>query len=275
MIKYCYFNGQIIELKKASLPVYDLGIVRGYSAFDWFRTYNGKIFHIKEHYARFKNSLKEIGLKLELSFQDFEKACYDLMKLNKMKESSFRILMTGGNMDDGLLSTKPNLFILIEPTIDPTQETLKNGIKVITSEYLRPFPLSKSTCYLEAVRLESKKRKNGATEILFLKDNKVYECATSNIFIVKKGIFYTPKNNVLLGITRKAVIDLLNKNKFKVIEKDISEKELFNADEVFLTATNKRVLPIIKINKNKIGNGVVGQLTRQAQKLFEGHILNY
>ena len=98
MIKYCYFNGEIINLNKAVLPVYDLGIVRGYGAFDFFRTYNGKIFHAKEHYARFKNSLKEIGSKLELSFQDFEKDCYELMKLNKMKEASFRILMTGGDM---------------------------------------------------------------------------------------------------------------------------------------------------------------------------------
>ena len=275
MIKYCYFNGKIIELKKASLPIYDLGIVRGYSAFDWFRTYNGKIFHVKEHYSRFKNSLKEIGLRLDLSFQDFEKTCYELMKLNKMKESSFRILMTGGSMTDGLLSTKPNLFILIEPTIDPTPVALEKGIKIITSEYLRPFPLSKSTCYLEAVRLEPAKRKAGASEILFLKDKKLYEFSTSNIFIIKKGTFYTPKNNVLQGITRKVIIDLLNKDKIKVIEKDISEKELLAADEVFLTATNKRVLPIVKINNNKIGNGQVGQLAKRAQELFDNYILNY
>jgi len=275
MIKYCYFNGEIINLNKAVLPVYDLGIVRGYGAFDWFRTYNGKIFHIKEHYARFKNSLKEIGLRLDLSFQDFEKNCYELMKLNKMKESSFRILMTGGSMIDGLLSTKPNLFILIEPTIDPTPVALEKGIKIITSEYMRPFPLSKSTCYLEAVRLEPAKRKAGASEILFLKDKKLYEFSTSNIFIIKKGIFYTPKNNVLRGITRKVVIDLLNKNKFKVIEKDISEKELFTADEIFLTATNKRVLPVIKIDNQKTGNGRVGNLTKQLQKIFDSYILNY
>ena len=251
MIKYCYFNGKIIDLKKAVLSVYDLGIVRGYGAFDFFRTYNGKIFHAKEHYARFKNSLKEIGAEFKLSFQDFEKACYELMKLNKMKEASFRILMTGGNMTDGLLSTKTNLFILSEPTTDYYLPYAKKGIKLITSEYLRPFPLSKSTCYIEAVRLEPVRRKAGATEILFLKDKKIYECSTSNIFIVKKGIFYTPKNNILAGITRKVVVDLLNKNKFKLIEKDISEKELFVADEIFITATNKKVLPVIKINNQK------------------------
>jgi len=198
-----------------------------------------------------------------------------LMGLNKMKDASFRILMTGGDMTDGLLSTKTNLFILTEPTTDYYLPYAKKGIKLITSEYLRPFSLSKSTCYIEAVRLEPTRRKAGATEILFLKDNKVYECSTSNIFIVKKSIFYTPKNNILQGITRKAVIDLLNKNKFKVIEKDISEKELFAADEIFITATNKKVLPVIKINKKIIGNGKVGDLTKQIQQLFDNYILNY
>lgn len=275
MIKYCYFNGKIISLEKAVLPVYDLGIVRGYGAFDFFRTYNGKIFHIKEHYARFKISLKEIGLKFDLSFKDFEEICYKLMKLNKMKDSSFRILMTGGYMNDGLLSTKPNLFILSEEIINPKLELIEKGIKLITSEYLRPFPLSKSTCYIEAVKLEPVKRKAGASEVLFLKEKKLYECATSNIFIIKKGTFYTPKTNVLLGITRKVVIDLLNKNKFKIIEKDISEKELFSADEVFITATNKKVLPVIKINNQVIGNGKVGDLTKQLQQIFDNYILNY
>lgn len=274
MIKYCYFNGQIISLNKAVLPVYDLGIVRGYGAFDFFRTYNGKIFQPKAHYARFKNSLKEIGLKFELSFPDFENICYELMKLNKMKEASFRLLMTGGT-SDSLLSIKPNLFILIEPITDYYLSYAQKGINLITSEYLRPFHLSKSTCYIEAVRLEAKKKKAGATEILFLKDKKLYECSTSNIFIIKKGIFYTPKNNILHGITRKVVIDLLNKNKFKLIEKDISEKELFNADEAFITATNKKVLPVIKINNHKIGNGQVGDLTKQLQQIFDNYILNY
>jgi len=274
MIKYCYFNGKIITLDKAVLPVYDLGIVRGYGAFDFFRTYNGKIFQPKAHYARFKNSLKEIGLKFELSFQDFEKACYDLMKLNKMTESSFRLLMTGGS-SYSLLSTKPSLFILAEPITEYYLPYAKKGIGLITSEYLRPFPLSKSTCYIEAVRLEANKKKAGATEILFLKDKKLYECSTSNIFIIKKGIFYTPKNNILQGITLKVVIDLLNKNKFKVIEKDISEKELFAADEIFITATNKKVLPVIKIDKKIIGNGKVGNLTKQIQKLFDDYISNY
>jgi len=275
MIKYCYFNGQIINLNKAVLSIYDLGTVRGYGAFDFLRTYNGKIFHAKEHYERFKTSLKEIGLKLDLSFKDFEEVCYNLMKLNKMKDASLRLLMTGGNMTDGLLSTKPNLFILCEGIINPAPEALQKGVSLITSEYLRPFALSKSTCYIEAVRMEPAKRKAKATEVLFLKDKKLYECSTSNIFIIKKGTFFTPKTDVLLGITRKVIIDLLKKNKLKIVEKDISEKELYSADEIFITATNKNVLPVIKINSKKIGDGKVGYLTKQTQSLFDKYILNY
>lgn len=275
MIKYCYFKGEIVPLNKVSFSVYDLSIIRGYGAFDFFRTYNGKIFYAKEHYDRFKKSLKEIGLSFEMSFKDFEKICYELKEQNNMKECSFRLLMTGGDMTDGLLVTKPNFIILCEESINPKSENLEKGIKLITSKYMRPFPLAKSTCYIEAVRLESKKRKAKATEILFLDNRKVFECATSNIFIIKKGIIYTPHNNILHGITRSVVISLAKKLDLKVLEKDILEKDLYSADEIFITATNKKVLPVVKIDNQKIGNGKVGSLTKEIQKKFEEYVLNY
>jgi hypothetical protein len=97
MIKFCYFNGKIINLKQATLSIYDLGLIRGYGVFDFFRTYNGKIFHAKEHHARFKNSAKDgfsscsflriwvfvseyseaiIGFKISKAFLKFAKCCF-------------------------------------------------------------------------------------------------------------------------------------------------------------------------------------------------------
>jgi branched-subunit amino acid aminotransferase/4-amino-4-deoxychorismate lyase len=173
------------------------------------------------------------------------------------------------------MSLKPNLIIACEPPYSPLKKDEDQGIKLITSVYMRPFPMSKTTCYIEAVRLEPQKRKAGALEILFIYNKTVFECSTSNIFIVKKGAIYTPKENVLHGITRKAVINLAKKAGYVVIEKDISEKELFSADEVFITATNKKILPVIKIDSKKIANGKVGNITKILQVAFTNYISSY
>jgi branched-chain amino acid aminotransferase len=138
----------------------------------------------------------------------------------------------------------------------------KNGVKIITNEYLRTLPTSKTSNYLNAVLLQKYKNKHKALEILYVNNGEVLECSTSNIFIVKNGTILTPKEKVLKGITRKNVIDIANKNKITVKETELKINELKNADEVFITATNKKVVPIVNIDDFKIADGKVGKTTK-------------
>jgi branched-chain amino acid aminotransferase len=99
---------------------------------------------------------------------------------------------------------------------------------------------------------------------------KVAEGSAENIFIIKNGIIKTPPLNadILNGITRDSIIRLIKSNGIKLIEKNITVKELLKADEVFMTGTAAEVKSVAKINKITIGNGKIGNITKTLQKSF-------
>ena len=99
--------------------------------------------------------------------------------------------------------------------------------------------------------------------MLYIHKNTILEATTSNIFLVKNSILYTPADNVLKGITRKLTLDIAKKLNIKVNEQEISITELYDADEAFITATNKKILPIIQIDSKVIGDGKVGEITKK------------
>ena len=145
----------------------------------------------------------------------------------------------------------------------------------MTHEYLRLVPGAKTTNYITAVRLAKEKKKAGAVEILFVDHGRVLECSTSNFFIVKDGKIFTAGKDVLGGTMRNKVIELVRKDGFKIVEREIRVEELATADEAFLTATSKDVTPIVKIDKLKIYDGKVGPVTKRVMKLLADYMKNY
>jgi len=129
------------------------------------------------------------------------------------------------------------------------------------------MPEAKTTHYITAVKLQSRRKQAKAVEILFVSNGEVLECSTSNIFMFIGNVLMTPKDNILFGITRKAVLDIAKKH-FKIKERGISMPELMKADEIFITSSFKDIIPIIKIDKNTVGGGMVGKNTRKVMKLF-------
>ncbi|MEI6479097.1 MAG: aminotransferase class IV, partial [bacterium] len=186
--KFCYFDGKIIPIDKARIGLDDLGILRGYGAFDFSRTYNGKLFHIKDQFARFKNSTKSIGLSVPVSQSSFEEILYKLLKKNKLKDASFRAVVTGGPSSSDMISgNKPIFYILVEPAYSLPSSFYKNGVKLILHEYMRYVPQAKTTNYIEAARLQKEKKRQKAFEILYTSDNKIFECSSSNFFLIKNN----------------------------------------------------------------------------------------
>jgi branched-subunit amino acid aminotransferase/4-amino-4-deoxychorismate lyase len=269
--KYCYFQGAIIPFEKAGVALNDLGVLRAYGAFDFYRTYKGKPFHLKDHYTRFQNSAKSIGLSVPVSFAEFEKITLELLKKNKVKDASFRAVLLGGPVQNSLIASKPTFYILTEEVYNPTKEQLEKGVSLMVHEYLRYVPEAKSTNYVEAVKMQKERVKQKAYEILYVSDGMVLECSTSNIFMIKGKHLITPSKNILKGITRKVILKI-SKRDFIVEERDVEIYELLLADEVFISGTNKKILPVVKIGKKAVGNGKVGERTKLLQKLWEEEV---
>jgi branched-chain amino acid aminotransferase len=282
-MKYCYLNGKIVEIKKARISPNDIGLARGYGVYDGIMLYGGKPFELPAHYKRFTNSAKLLGLKVPYTLEDLEKSIAELYKKNKPKNPVIKLLLTGGetvasiNFD----KTKPTVIILMEEIPLPDEETFEKGVKIMTHEFLRYLPTAKTTNYIEAVRLQEKKNKVGAVEIVYTHNNNVLEASTSNLFIAKDHILITAPTNILGGITRKVTLQLAKKYKKqlglqKIEERHYTVAEMLAADEVFLTSSFKEVLPVVNVDGKKVGNqshfGKPGNVSKELLKLFREYV---
>jgi len=276
MKNYCHHNGKVTTIDRVKISPYDLGVLRGYGVFDVMTTENGKPFLFEEHWKRFVNSAKELHLKIPVSKEEHERILKKLIAFNKFKKSTMRTVLTGGFSDDGFsLCSNETFLVMIEKFHELPREVYEKGAKVITVDNKRDFPHAKITNYMVAIKNQEKKLKEKAFEIIYTKEGKALEASTSNLFIVKDGKIITPKGGILKGITRNLVLMLAKKSKLKVEERELKSEELFGADEVFLTATNKWIVPIVKIDKRKIGNGKVGEITKKLMKIIEDFAKKY
>jgi len=273
MIRYCYFNGKIMPEDKAGVSVRDVAVLRGYGMFEFLRTYDGRLFHFEDHIRRFRNSARMMGLRVPLSDEEIKSVLNRLIRKNKFKEAALRLVLSGGRTIDGMRYNRlvPTFFILADEFKPLPAAFHKKGAVVITHEHQREMPEAKTISYLVATREHNNgKNKNGrALEILYVKDGKALECTTSNFFIFKGDVLITPEKNVLKGVTRKIALKLA-RPKFKIEERDIKTSELKSATEAFLTATNKEIVPIVKIDGQKVGDGKVGRHTKILMDDFPG-----
>ncbi len=269
MKQFGYVNGQMVKISEPQVKLNDLALLRGYAVFDFVKVIKGKPLFWPEHLARFRRSAKRLGLAIPKTDAQITLAAKSLIKKNNFTAGSLRLILTGGETADGLTPSGKTVFaILAEDSYTLPEPVFKTGGKLITVDYERLFPSAKTTNYLLAVSLLKKKLKAGAIEILYVKDNHVFEASTSNFFLVFGNKIVTPKDGVLPGITRAKVIGLAKKLGYKVEERKIKVNEIKRASEAFLTATNKDVAPIINIDGQKIGNGKVGEVTKSLLKKY-------
>lgn len=263
MKQYCYINGKIIPQKEASLSINDLGILRGYGVFDLLRTYNGAPFLMKEHLIRFRKSARLVNIKIPIAEKQIVRIITRLLAKNKNKDANIKMVLTGGMPG----ADSPTLFILVEKLVEPPASLYERGIKLVTFNHQREMPKAKTLNYATAFKLQDWRQQQRAYEILYISGGCVLEATTSNFFIIKKNKLITPKKNILIGITRNFVLKLA-RGKFLIEERDIDLKDLARAEEAFITATNKEILPVVKINNRKIGQGKVGRKTKELITLF-------
>lgn len=271
-----YLNGKFIPKSKAAISLWDLGLLRGYGVFDFIVTYNGGIpFLLDKHLKRLFKSAGMIGLDIPWTLDQLKLLVTKTVRKNSDgKEKIIRIIVTGGETKDGISpGTKPTLAVMVYDRKRFPRKYYQNGIKVITYDYNRESPQAKSLNYIQAVKAVNLARKKSAVEAIYIykKLNKVYEGTQSNIFIIKDQNIYTPDGETLPGITRELIFNLSRKL-YPTTMREMTIDELFSADEIFLSASNKEIMPVIKVDNKVIGNGKPGEVTKKIMLEFKKFI---
>lgn len=279
-----YLNGSYVDEKKAKVSVFDHGFLYGDGVFEGIKASNNRVFALDEHVDRFFESAQAIQLDLPLTRQEMKEVIVETIRKNALKDAYVRLVASRG---EGLLGLDPRncknatLVVIVEPETRHPEDTgsvplNKKGIKVIVTTFRRNGPdvLSpriKSLNYLNNVMAKLQANAMGAQDAVFLNaQGFVCELTGDNIFIVKNNRVYTPPlwQGILEGITRRVIIDFVNKLDLDIIEEPLTINDLYTCDECFCTATRIDILPIVWIDGRKIGNGDPGPIT---VRIMEGY----
>jgi branched-chain amino acid aminotransferase len=272
-----YIDGKFLSDDRSLISVKDIVVLRGFRVFDFLITYNKRPFHLEEHVQRLENSARCIGLEINHTNSEICEIVQETVKRNHdHMESGIRIVYTGGISSDGLNPEgRGILMVMVTPKLELPPRWYTDGAKMITVDVERFLPSAKSTCYLSAVHAVQQARKQKAIEAVYVdRNNRILEGTTTNFFFFKKNRLVTSKRDILPGITRSVIIELA-KDFYGVETRDIDSSELYDMEEVFITASNKEVMPIVKVNDLQIGNGRVGEHTRRIMQLFRDYTNSY
>ena len=279
-----WMNGKLVPFKDAKVHVLTHALHYSTSIFEGIRCYDtpegSAIFRLPEHVDRFFNSAKMYSMKMSYSKKKITDAIVKTVKASKLKQCYIRPLAYYGYGTMGLTPTNNKVDVSIscwEWKMGESKAGKFSGAKCKISKWIRidsksqPMQAKSAANYSNAALARMEALDAGYDEAIML-NNKghVAEGSAENIFVVKNGKISTPPldADILNGITRDSAIRLLKSNKQKVIEKNLRINDLLKADEIFMTGTAAEVKSVTKVDRNKIGDGKMGEITKELQDSF-------
>lgn len=275
-----YIDGEWLPKSRASISVYDHGLLYGDGVFEGIRVYDGVIFRFKEHLERLYSSAKSIKLQIPPSPEEMTRVVVETLKRNGLKDAYIRLVVTRGVGDLGVdprKCRKASVFVITE-YVDPTYGAImkQRGITAIISSVRRDAVDAttheiKSLNYLNSVLAKLEAVDAGADDAVMLDRNGfVSEATTTNLFVVKDEEIFTPPSTagILPGVTRRRIIKLARELGFNMYQKGLTPYDVTNADEAFLTGTLAEIVPLVKVKGIEIGDGKPGPITRKIMEAF-------
>jgi branched-chain amino acid aminotransferase len=274
-----WLGDKLVDEQDAKVSVFDHGLLYGDGVFEGIRIYNKHIFELDAHIDRLYNSAKGIRLDVPMSRSELIDALRKTVEANSVIDGYIRLIITRGIGSLGLnpFTCETPLVVIIADNIQLYPEELyEKGMKIISATTVRNHPLAippqvKSMNYLNNILAKIEALDNNVPEaIMYNHEGYVAEATGDNVFVVRKGIVYTPPSEAggLEGITRDIVIRIAKKQNIEVVEKNLTRFDLYISDELFLTGTAAEVIGIVEIDGRTIGDGRPGPVTKLLREKF-------
>jgi D-alanine transaminase len=281
-----FLDGQFMPMSDAKISPMDRGFLFGDGIYEVVPSYAAKLVGFGLHIERMQNGLNAIGIKLDMSVDDWRHIAQTLIKKNgKGNLGLYFHVSRGADVkrfhaypDD----IKPTVFAYAFdiPAATVADKSLVKQYAVNSTEDLRWKRCQiKSTSLLGNVMHFQQGQDAGVHEtILYNQRNELTEASACNVFIVKNEVVITPPldNQLLPGITRNMLLDILRKDgTLQVQERVINMNDVQEADELWLTSSSKDIAPVVELDGQPVGNGNVGDIWLLAQTLYVANKYNY
>jgi branched-chain amino acid aminotransferase len=279
MSQQIYITGQFYSRDDAKISVYDHGLLYGDGVFEGMRIYGGKVFRLQQHLVRLWQSANSIALQIPLTIEKLTADVNETVAKNGLQDGYIRLVVTRGSGALGLdpyRCSDPQVIIIVDRITLYPESFYSEGLELVTASTIRNHPAAlsprvKSLNYLNNILAKMEGLKAGCMEALMLNHKgEVAECTGDNIFLVKDGRLATPPIDagILEGITRNAVLELAQQANIPTVQQAMTRHDIYVADECFLTGSAAEVIPVVKLDDRRIGEGKPGPVTQQLNEAF-------
>ncbi len=270
-----------VPIAKARVPILDAGFIRSDCTYDVVSVWDGKFFRLADHLERFERGMTELRLSIGLERSDVAGVLAQLVRLSGLRDAYVEMIATRGvvvSRDPREFENRFYAYAIPFVWISPPAQQEEGGLHLIISSVERISdrsvdPTVKNFHWGDLTRSLFEAFDAGARHaVLVDRDGNVTEGAGFNIFVVRDGALATPERGVLLGITRKTVIELATEAGIAVRQGAVTAAEVRAADELFLTSTAGGVMPVTMIDGRPVGDGTPGKITTiLRQSYWEAH----
>ena len=270
-IKAVYVNGRFVPKDEAKINCFDEGVTHGWAVYEGLRIYGGKLLLLDEHIDRLYDSAKAAYISIPISKKEFKNAIIDTIKANGFRDAHIRPWVSYGEKGG-----KPNIVIQVKNRKSEMGKKIKAMVSAVRRTACDAIDAKIKTSSRLDICLASVEAQQGGMDcaIMLDKDGFVADVAPgASIFIVKKGVVFTPfTTNCLESITRELLMNLLKKEGYEVVEKNLTFKDIYSADEIFECGTGAEIKPIIEVDGRTIGDGSTGPIVKKAIELYWKYI---
>ncbi|MDG2148112.1 MAG: aminotransferase class IV [Planctomycetota bacterium] len=271
-------NGKLSHRDEARISPFDSAVQGGDAVWEGLRVYDGRIFKLDEHLLRLRHSALALAFSPIPSRDALVTEIHRTLEANEMRDGvHIRLTLTRGEkitsgMDPRLNQSGPTLIVLAEhkpPVYD------KSGLRLMTASLRRPGPdvmdpKIHHANLIPSILAKIEANAAGADDALLLdRHGFVAETNATNVFILThEGLATSRTVACPEGVTRATVLELCESLGLPCAVRDISQAEVYRADEVFCTGTMGELAPVVEVDGRTIGNGSMGDITRRLSNAF-------
>jgi branched-chain amino acid aminotransferase len=278
--RYIFHNEEVRPVEKTRWSPGQAGLVCGWGLFTTVRIVEGEAFAYERHWRRLEKDAATTRLPMNYSGAKVRVQLQEVIRANKVKEGCARIYLVWNSVGFWKSDEKmPEVDLVITSADLPHYpDSMRLTVREQGRHAASPLAGVKTISWLNSVWAVAEAQREGFDEVVLLNERgEVSECTAANIFSVKKDKVVTPPLNsgCLEGVTRGVLMEIASDAGTSVVEQTLRLEDLYAADEVFVTSTNRNVIGVSEIAGHKIGTGTIGPVTKRLDDVFEAYVGDY
>jgi branched-chain amino acid aminotransferase len=278
--RYVLHNEELQPIEKVRWSPGQAGLICGWGLFTTVRIARGEAFAYERHWRRLEKDAALTRMPITCSGARVRVLLQEAIRANQVNEGSARIYLVWNTVGSWKSEEKMPEVDLVITTADLPHypEIVRLAVREQGRHAASPLAGVKTISWLNSVWAAREAQRDGFDEVVLLNERgEVSECTAANIFAVNAGKVITPPLNsgCLEGVTRGVLMEIASEAGTSVSEQTMRLDDLYQADEVFVTSTNRNVIGVKEIAGHMIGNGTTGPITKKLDEVFESYIHEY